>query len=110
MEYIGTPPSPDRARRRRIFVGFVSQRALYRVLLEGTSATVEVTDREAAMRTLPPILEGDLRHKPWGNEIIDAHEKFYRRILWESTGKVAVTNMQRASDGSVAAVTITIRR
>lgn len=110
VEYIGTPPSNDRARNRRIFVGFVGQPALYRVSLEGASARVEFTDREAAMRMLPPALAGDLRNKPWGREIIDAYEIFYRGIRWQSTDKLAVGNMQRSGDGSVTAVTITFRR
>lgn len=110
VEYIGTPPSPEKARRRRIFVGFVGEPELYRILLERASVMVEVTDREAAKRRLPSTLKGDLRQKPWGREIIDAHERFYQTIRWESTSKVAVTNVQGAADGSVTAVTMTIRR
>ncbi len=105
--YVGFPvvivplgPNPDQSRKRVLFIRNTSKNLLYRVLLLGEHATVNVADLSDEQNKLPPLLKGDTPDygTPDNDEWYDELSEFNKNFKWKPSSNWSVTILHRTED------------
>ena len=117
IAFAPTAPSSETARSRILFLHVEGGQVVYRVMINGKSAHVEVASLGEARDRLPiklsgpepPPLDAERKRNPHWAEYLEIRGDYYRSIRWTPSQSIRLTGIETSAEGAILRVAIDVQ-